>query len=433
MVTDVVDHPGCAAFHELQTEAEENCISIAIIAPHTVDLMASIVTRRDFVEALMGDVWQLIVDLRESGEGFDTNKFMTECNKRGYIKRFGGPATLGRILGRAPNYAMAEYYARELSRLAEIRRVENAVRSALEDLRALDADPVKVVQVLTSRVEGVGNSKDAGFKTLATVVKAILERDAVHDEESEALSVFKTGFPNLDQKIRGISPGKLVLIGGRTGIGKSALASNIAINIAVEGRSVWFASLEMEAMELGERILSENATISMDSWKGKLGIDERYKAEVWARESAAAIPLWITDKGHESFASLKAKARLRKSLGGLDVIVIDNLQLIKSLDYKAPKHERLKSMTEAIKVMAKELHVAIILLCQLSIPEDAKELPNNTSWADSKRIADDADLAMILHRDSEASNVGKVIVTKNRRGQLGVIDIAWEGKFQRFK
>jgi len=420
-------------FLSLQTEAEENCISIAVIAPHLVELMSSIVSRRDFIEPLMGDVWQLIVDMREAGQGFDTNKFQTECTKRGYTQRFGGLAGIARIINRAPNYAHAEYYARELARMAEIRRVESALLSAIKDLESLDADPTKVVQSLMSRVEGIGNSKDAGFKTLGSVIKSILDRDKVHDEAAQAKTVFKTGFAGLDRMVRGFSPGKLILIGGRSGIGKSAFASNIAVNIASEGRAVWYASLEMEAAELGERILSDKANIDMDSWRGKLGIDQRYEAEEWARTEAPRIPLFITDKGHESFSTIKAKARLRKSLSGLDVIVIDNLQLIKSLDYKAPKHERLKSMTEALKVMAKDLNVAIVLLCQLSIPEDAKELPNNFSWADSKRIVDDADLAMILHRTNEASAEGQVIITKGRGNRLGVVNVAWEGKFQRFK
>ena len=423
-------------FYELQTEAEENCISIAIIAPHTVDLTSAIINKRDFVEALMGNIWQLIVDLREAGEGFDSKKFLTECGKRGYTKQLGGAAAIAKIINRAPNHAHAEYYARELARLSEIRRVNDAIKAAAYELMEPSVDPVKVAQFLQSRIEGVGTSKDAGFKSLGKVIHELRAKAIAHDEKVQEATVFRTGFRNLDRKIGGFSPGKLYLLGGRTGMGKSAIACNMAMQVARAGRTVWFCSLEMESPELAERILSERIDVEMDRWRGKLNVDEL--AAIGNYEPAASkLPFWLTDKGNESLSSLRAKARLRKSIGGLDLIVIDNLQLIKPVDYRAPKHERLKSMSEALKTMAKDIGVAILLLCQLSVEQSegkggAVKEPDNTSWADSKRIVDDADVAMILHRADRRSNEAKLILTKNRNGEECELNLNWEASFQRF-
>ena len=424
------------AFSKLQKDAEEFVISIAVLHPPSIDLMSAIVARRDFIDRLLGKVWQLVVDLREAEEGFDVKKFITECVKRGYVKDIGGMPAMAKILDKAPNHAMAEYYARELARLSEIRRLENAIYGALDELRDANVDPVKISHQLQARIEGVGNSKDAGFQALVDVVDKLAEKSEAHDESKEAQLVFPTGIPALDGKIGGFSPGKLYLLGGRTGMGKTALACNMAVAVAEAARSVWFCSLEMESFELTERIISSAMEIELGRWRKKLNAFEMKQIGEY-RKDASKLKFWLTDKGNESLSSIRAKARLRKSLGGLDLIVIDNLQLIKPVDYRAPKHERMKAMTEAMKMLAKDLNVAILLLCQLSVDaepsKDGKvKKPDNTAWADSKRIPDDADVAMILHRENKADKKGELIITKNRNGTEGDIGLNWSGAYQRF-
>ena len=201
----IMDATKADVFHELQVEAEENCISIALIAPHVVDLMSAIIQRSDFIESIMGDLWELIVDIRESGDGFDLKKFLTECSKRGYTKEIGGAAAIAKIVNRAPNYAMAEYYARELARLGEIRRVEIAMYDAMQKLKRPDADPVQVVQVFQSRVEGIGNSKDAGFSNMTEIIDEIISEQERPDEEQ--VRPISTGLPTLDSVTGGFEAG----------------------------------------------------------------------------------------------------------------------------------------------------------------------------------------------------------------------------------
>lgn len=424
---------------QLRVEAEESVVSIGFISPHIIDRMSAIVTWKDFFDPAISSIWQLLVNLRESGEGNHRSMVLSECKKRGITKDVGGIASLNTIFQRRVNHANADYYAREVARFSELRRIEDAMSYVAAAIRKPDADPQKILQSMQSRTEGIGNSKDAGFRRMADIVDSISERKDDVDPETPTRDIVSTGFPTLDSVIYGLLPGKLYLLGGRSGMGKSAFACNLAMNVALDGKAVWICSLEMESEELTERIISSENDIDMNRWRKPLIFSEKQKIKSFKTDSDG-LRLWFTDKGSESFGSIRAKARLRKSLEGIDLIVVDNLQLIKPMDYKLPKNQQIKQLTEAFKLLAKDLGVAIVLLCQLSVDSEpsgkdsgkSDKEPDNRSWADSKRIIDDADVAMILHRESRESTTARLIVTKHRGGPTRPVDFHWEGQFQRF-
>lgn len=419
-------------------EAEEYVVSMGLVSPESIDRMSSICHPKDFMDVSLGDVWSLMVDLKNSEEGLSDKRLVTELSKRKMLERVGGAAEIGRLAIKAPNAAHADYYACEVVRFADIRRIRVAAEKLLDDVSNIEVDPQKVVLSFQASVDGVGTSKDADFHRVVDVTNEIVSRvNPGSSAQSEPVPQgVTTGMPTLDGFIKLLRPGKLYLIGGRTGKGKTALAANIATQIAIGGKSVWFSSLEMTNHEVVERIMSSECNISMKSWSGKLDKAELERVSVF-QNALNELRFWVTDKS-ESFSTIRAKARLRKSLDGLDVLVIDNLQLIKSLDYRLPKHERMKAMTEALKLFAKDLNVAILLLAQLDVnAEDDESDPSNKNWADSKRIVDDADVAMILHRPRTKKAQGQIefarlIITKNRAGVLGEVNLEWDGDKQKF-
>lgn len=421
---------------DLCKEAEEFVISIAILDPSMIDRMAAVIGPKSFFDLTLGKVWALITDLKNSGTGVTMSKIVSECAKRGLIKDLGGAAAFAQLCSRAPNAAHADYYSLEVVRYSELRRMRMAALILLEQLKDAGAEPDRALQAFTAKVEGVGSSKDGGFVSLGETIRKVAKHYQSYRDVEATPSDFciPTGFPAFDEVTGGLDPGNLYLLGGRTGMGKTALALNIAQRAAASGKVVWFCSLEMAADELAQRLVTSNVDVSSRSWKR--GLDEGQIACLvdWNERIASKLPFWITDKS-ESFQTLKAKSRLRKSLDGLDLLIVDNLQLIRPFDYRAPKHERLKSLTEAFKnQFAKELGVAVLMLCQLSVDaepgKDEKE-PDNTSWADSKRIVDDADVAVILHRPK--SGPPKLIMTKNRAGELRNIQLQWIPEKQRFQ
>lgn len=420
---------------DLVREAEEFVVSIALQDPRLVDRMTAKIGSKSFVDATLARIWQLIVDVRDSGNAATTQTVLTECVKRNYIADLGGKAAFAELVQKAPSTAHADYYSEEVARFSEIRTLRQSAQQLIYGLGEAKVEPQKALQLFESQVEGVGSSRDGGFVSLSEAVGKIVDKHATMfaEKQDPQRNTISTGFKTLDESMGGFLPGKLYLIGGRTGMGKTAIALNMALAAARQKKSVWFCSLEMEAKEITQRVLSTNLEIEYRTWRNCLTEQEIAIVQQWREMTARKLQFWITDRS-ESFTSLKAKSRLRKSLDGLDVIIIDNLQLVRPLDYRQPKHERLKALTEAFKNnFAKELGVAVVLLCQLSVDaepgKDARD-PDNTSWADSKRIVDDADAAMILHRPSKSE--AKLIVTKNRSGPLSSVKLHWDPERQRF-
>jgi replicative DNA helicase len=141
----------------------------------------------------------------------------------------------------------------------------------------------------------------------------------------------------------------------------------------------------------------------------------------------------LTDQANETFKSIAAKARLKKSLSGLDVLIVDNLNLIR-WSSRLTKREAFKEHTEGFKILAKDLDIAIILLGQLGAEDKEKKAakPHNESWAENRKLSDDADGAIMLHKDGPEAKTAELIITKQRDGQLGEIELDWFGEYQRF-
>lgn len=424
---------------EARVEAEESVISIAFIGPHLIEAMSALVSYRDFFDRTLANVWSVCLDLRVSNVDSDARMLLLELKKRGLLDQIGGMSALAKIINRQPTVAHYEYYCREVARYAELRRLEDAAGSLLTSSSDPKADPQKLLNMFTAKTEGVGNSKDAGFRHFKDVVAQVIDTKIEQAESNEEPRVgFMSGFPSLDSLIGGFAPSKLYLLGARTGVGKTALAANFCMAAVAQGKFAWFSSLEMKNAEVTERIMSSCLKMNHRRWMGRLSPQEMEAVKEFRDTVAASSRLWMTDV-KESYHSIRAKCRLRKSCEGLDFLILDNLQLVRPFDYRSPKHERTKQLTEALKDLAKEMNIAVLVLCQLSVDsENSKgrsgvmEEPDNSSWADSKRIVDDADVAMLLHRSSRESTDAKLIISKQRNGPLGAVSLNWAGHFQTF-
>lgn len=424
---------------EALVEAEESVISIAFIGPHLIEAMSALVSHRDFFDRVLADIWGVCLDLRVGNVDSDARMLILELKKRGLLEQVGGMSALARIINRQPTVTHYEYYCREVARYAELRRLEYAAGSLLTASTDPKADPQKLLNAFTAKTEGVGNSKDAGFRHFKEVVDHIVESKIGGSEEEDAARVgFMTGLPSLDALIGGFAASKLYLLGARTGVGKTALAANFCMSAVAQGKCAWFSSLEMKNAEVTERIMSSCLKMNHRRWLGRLSDQELQAVREFRDTVAASARLWMTDV-KESYQSIRAKCRLRKSCEGLDFLIVDNLQLVRPFDYRSPKHERTKQLTEAFKDLAKEMNIAVLILCQLSVDSEntkgrsgVMEEPDNSSWADSKRIVDDADVAMLLHRSSRESTDARLIISKQRNGPLGAVPLNWAGHFQTF-
>jgi replicative DNA helicase len=249
-----------------------------------------------------------------------------------------------------------------------------------------------------------------------------------------------TGFSDLDRITGGLRPKELIIIAARPGAGKTALSIHIARRVATRGHHVVFFSLEMGDIELADRMIVGSSGIDKDKYKsGKISQDEFKRAYDVVHNDIAKLNIRIDDTPRQTVLTIANKLRLLKKRGHCDVAIIDYLQLIKSSDRGRSRDEEVGSITRELKIIAKELEIPVILLCQMNreVEKRGNKAPILSDLRESGSIEQDADIVIFIHRpvnDGESEvdivdsatgrkDVFQLFVRKNRDGQCGVIKI----------
>jgi replicative DNA helicase len=282
-----------------------------------------------------------------------------------------------------------------------------------------------------------------------------------------------TGFTDLDKKLGGLHKSDLLILAGRPSMGKTALATNIAFNIAkkykkgtlpdgsegaVDGGVVGFYSLEMSAEQLAARVLSEVAEVPSDQIRRGDMTEKEFRRFVEAAKSLEACPLFIDDTPALPISQLAARARRLKRTNGLDVLIVDYLQLVRPASSKDSRVNEVSEITQGLKAIAKELDIPVIALSQLSRQVENREdkRPQLSDLRESGSIEQDADIVMFVYRGEyykerekpndheiekmaawqaemeELHGKAEIIIGKQRHGPIGTIDLSFEGQFTRF-
>jgi replicative DNA helicase len=263
----------------------------------------------------------------------------------------------------------------------------------------------------------------------------------------------KTGFTSLDNKIHGFANGQMIVIGARPGVGKTAIAVDIARNASIKKEhSVYMISLEMSKEELYSRILSAEAGVNHNRFlePRRLSNSEWEKLNI-TRKKIENADLFIESPPGITIPEIRSKARQLKHTHGLELLIIDYLGLINAIDSSLPRVQIISDFTRDLKLLAKDLNIPIVLLSQLnresekratfSAPESNvdRSIPKMSELRESGSIEQDADVVLLLHRamipgseDESYSNDARLIIAKNRRGSQGVVFLTFQGDFVRF-
>lgn len=420
------------ATKELEKEAEKRLVSILLSNPEEVPKTLEEIEIDDIQEPSLKLLYSTIVELSRRGDVVSVISVAEDLDSRGLISQVGGLTRLYKMNKSSALYlidAPISVYRRVVKNFSNKVAVLESFESGIEDLdddSSLGLSEVvsdvqsKLSEVLvsTSDRSTVSTTNDLYVEFLKRIEER--EKKRIENEGSGGLQGIPTSLPSLNEYTTGWLGGQLITIGAQTGIGKSVLAVNSAIAAGSAGASVLFFSLEMSRSEIEDRMVSSVTGIPMQALKqGDVKNHDTLKKGL---EEIKDMKITIDGEPNLTTDSIRARSlKHAQSPDGVDLIIIDYLQLITASSKSDNRQQQVAEMSRQIKLLAKEMNVPIIIVVQLVRPsgEDADQKPNLYQIRESGAIAADSDIVILLHRprsDDETTPVTQVLLEKNRNG-----------------
>ncbi len=393
----------------------------------------------DFFSAAHREIFQAILRLLEHSQNVDIVMLCDELQKVDMLESVGSMEYISDLQRAAPTTAHIDNYISIVETKSILRAL--AKTGGIISSKALDESEQAeaVVEEAEKRIFEVSmrrqsdrmlHIKDAIVDTYSKIGNAAMLKNG--------LSGVASGFLQLDRMTLGLQPSDMIIVAGRPSMGKTSFAMNIAEFAAMQKNAVAVFSLEMSREQLSRRLLCSQAGVDME--KVRTGnIDENeYMRLAQAMADLSQMNMYIDDTSDISVAEMRSKCRKLKMEKGLDLILIDYLQLMSSHQKTENRQQEIAVITRAIKGMARELDVPIILLSQLSRAPEARadKRPMLSDLRESGAIEQDADIVVLLYRkafyEEDADNIAEAIIAKHRNGKTGTVRLAWVGEHTRF-
>jgi replicative DNA helicase len=431
-------------------EAEQSVLGGLLLEATALDKITDLIQPDDFYRQEHRLIFRQIVRLSEQAKPVDVITVAEALEIAGELDKVGGLPYLGSLAQNVPSAANIRRYGeivRERSIMRKLAEVGSDIASSAYNPTGRDA--AQLLDEAESKVFEIaeaGSKGKQGFLPMPPLLTQVVERIETlyaRDNASDVTGI-ATGFTDLDRKTSGLHPGDLVIVAGRPSMGKTALAINIAENVALDsGLPVAIFSMEMGAAQLVMRMIGSVGKLNQQDLRtGKLQDDD------WGRLTQALgklndAPIHIDESAALSSLDLRARSRrLHRQNNGLGLIVVDYLQLMSSNVGKASENRatEISEISRSLKALAKELQVPVIALSQLnrSLEQRTDKRPVMSDLRESGAIEQDADLILFIYRDevynSDSPSQGKaeIIIGKQRNGPIGKVELAFRGEYTRF-
>jgi replicative DNA helicase len=424
-------------------EAEEAVLGALLIDPDAVIRVATILRPDDFYREKHGWIYDSVLGLHERREPIDFLSVCDELDRRGQLNEVGGPAFITALINAVPTSIHVEHYAHIVERTATRRRLIEAAG--------------RIAGVAYQETDDVEDAVDQAEQILFGVSQRRISRDLVplkqilsdYYDRIEYLTRHRgefigipTGFADIDKLLGGLQRSDMVILAARPSVGKTSLALSIAHNAAKKFRQrVAFFSLEMSAEQVVQRLISaETAIDSQRLRRGEIADDE------WGRFMKAASDLaetlfYIDDTPGISALELRTKARRLHAEVGIDLLVVDYLQLMRGESRTENRVQEISSISRALKALARELNVPLLALSQLSRSVESRtdKRPILSDLRESGALEQDADVVIFIYRDelynenTERKNIADIMVAKHRNGPTGTVALYFKKELAQFR
>ena len=424
-------------------EAERSVLGSALLDKDALNDVVELLTADDFYNEAHKEIFRAVTELYRKSAPVDVLTVSEELKKRNSLEMTGGRAYIAALSADVPSTSNAAEYAKIISNKASLRRLINTSGDIMQASYDENMDTNAILDMAEQQIFEIAQK---GQKSdFAHIKDVLLENINIIDKMSQMegnLTGITTGFRDLDQLTSGLHRSDLIILAARPAMGKTAFALSVAQGAAIKGgASVMVFSMEMSKEQLGQRLLSMESRIEMQSLKtGQLERKDWDQINM-ALDTLSRANINIDDTPGISIMEMKNKCRRLKAEKGLDLIIIDYLQLM-SIEGKRTESrtQEISILSRNLKLLARELDCPVIVLSQLSraVEQRPNKRPMLSDLRESGSIEQDADIVIFLYRDeyynpdTDKPGECEVIVAKHRSGPTGTVDVTWLGKYTRF-
>ena len=435
------------------SEAEKAVLGAVFLDPEAIIDASDVLQPDDFYEHANRIVFQAMLNISDREEVIDPVTLQDELKKNNQVDDIGGIAYVTELSMATPTAAHVTYYAKIVKRKALLRNLISTSQRIIQNAIEGSDDVTDILDDAESQIMGVSqDNASGGFKSIHDVLNTAMEEINSIPDDGNMVTGLPSGFSELDKMTTGFHDDELIILAARPGVGKTAFALNVAQFVGLKtDKTVAMFSLEMGAEQLVQRMLASEGLIDSQHLRTGQLTDEEWRKLVVAAGSLDNTSIYIDDTPGIKMSEIRAKARrLAKEKGNLGLIVIDYLQLIEGPRSESRQQE-VSAISRQLKKLAKELHIPVIALSQLSrsVEQRQDKRPVLSDIRESGSIEQDADIVAFLYRDdyyrderdeddegeveAEADNGEvEVIIEKNRSGTRGTVKLMFSKPYNRF-
>ncbi len=428
-------------------EAEVAVLGTVLMTEQALDqiLIDLHLEAEDFYRPRHQLIFRAMVRLKQKAEpeAIDAITVCDDLKRENQLEEAGGQSYVHALPTLVPSVHAVRDYAKIVRDHSILRRLLAAAREIQERVSTEGGDPLALIEQAEQAIFRAGHNEDSSrLRSIEDVLHDELDKLERLSKEGTSLTGTPSGFKDLDEITGGFQPGNLIVLAARPAMGKSAMATNMAENASVDhGKAVALFSLEMSEGELAQRFIASRAKINGDSLRKGRVKSEQWPKVLAATEKLTRAPLFVDDSSDLGVLELRAKARRLHHQHPLGLLIVDYLQLMRPEDPRDGRVEQVGKISRGLKILARELHIPVIAISQLSRAVEARpdKRPMMADLRESGNIEQDADLVMFVYRDeyytkeaSEKPGIGEIIIGKHRNGPVGSVDLTFLDRYPKF-
>jgi replicative DNA helicase len=426
-------------------EAEREVLGAVLLDQNVMDTLSEKLRSEDFYLERHQLLFATMLELHEGGQAIDVVTLVQRLKDRGHFDKVGGTSGVGDIITRHGSIANIEHYRDIIARKAALRRMIEAARevevSGMGDVpdvdEFLDAAERRIFEVLEHR-------QATDLAPIREVMQAAMESIQSAFNAGGGVTGVGTGFRDWDRMTHGLQRGDLIILAARPAMGKTSFVLNVAMNAALKyNASVALFSLEMPSEQLAQRLLSAEARVDLSRLRGGHIGDDDWTRLAEASDNVSRARIFMDDQAGATPMQVRAKCRRLKRRDGLDLIVIDYLQLMNAGVRQGSREQEISYISRSLKGLAKELSCPIIALSQLNrgLESRTDKRPMMSDLRESGAIEQDADMVCFIYREEvyakentpeDKKGIAELIVGKHRNGPTGTVDLKFWNMYTRF-